>query len=128
VKDGEPRAEAGKIRSKGGTSLMTISTRNDRVALALHREIAERLRVEPVFVISRALRNVPRKRERAVGGSLTAIDRWESLLRDTDIDGLRHVFLAEDEDSRMMRNSTVFQGVLSQEDRSRVIAAVPRAS
>ncbi|RKT36814.1 hypothetical protein DEU34_1340 [Microbacterium sp. AG1240] len=107
---------------------MARTARGDVVSLALHRELDERLRLEPVFVVVRALQNVPRKRDLANGGARDAIDRWESLLRNYDFDGLRRVFLGEDDDSRMMRGNTVFQGVLTNEEREQILAGIPDSS
>ena len=114
-----------------GTVSRTAANRNDHVSAALHAELAEHLRSEPVFVLTRALRNIPMKREVATGGSRDAIERWERLLRSGDLAGIRAIFLGDDEDSRMMRNSTVFQGVLTQRERETVLRGVvrePRAS
>ena len=104
----------------------TAANRNDHVSAALHAKLAEHLSSEPVFVLTRALRNIPMKREIATGGSRDAIERWERLLRSGDLAGIRAIFLGDDEDSRMMRNSTVFQGVLSSEERERVLLELPR--
>jgi len=113
---------------KEDARMTTTMTRNDLVAKELHRELAERLRVEPIFVISRALRNIPKKRSVSTGGARDAIARWEQLLRRRDIKKIREVFLGDDEDSRMMRNSTVFQGVLTQRERDQILADLKRAA
>lgn len=104
----------------------TAANRNDQVSAALHAALAERLRSEPVFVLTRALRNIPMKREVATGGSRNAVERWERLLRSGDLAAIRAIFLGEDEDSRVLRNSTVFQGVLSMEERDRVLREMSR--
>ena len=108
-----------------GTVSSTAANRNDQVSAALHAELAEHMRAEPVFVLTRALKNVPMKREIATGGSRDAIERWERLLRSGELTAIRAIFLGDDEDSRMMRNSTVFQGVLSQHERESVLRKVP---
>lgn len=103
----------------------TAANRNEQVSAALHAQLAEHLRSEPVYVLTRALRNIPKKHEIATGGSRDAIERWERLLRAGDLAGIRAIFLGDDEDSRMMRNSTVFQGVLSQQERESILGRVP---
>lgn len=107
---------------------MVTTTRSDIVALALHRALAERLRLEPVFLVVRALQNVPRKRELANGGAREAIDHWEALLRNFDFEGLHRVFVGEDDDSRMMRSNTVFQGILTNQEREQILAGISDSS
>ncbi|TXK13117.1 hypothetical protein [Microbacterium hatanonis] len=84
--------------------------------------------MEPVFVIVRALQNVPRKRDLTSGGARDAIDRWEALLRNCDFEGLQRVFLGEDDDSRMMRRNTVFQGILTIQEREQILAGISDSS
>lgn len=91
-------------------------SRNDQKKLAQHRRIAELLESEPIYVITRALQNVPRKREMAEGGARAAVERWNALLRTHDVDGLRQALLGDDDESRTMRNNSVFGGVVSREE------------
>lgn len=86
-------------------------SRNDQKKLVQHKDVAELLLTEPLYVITRALQNVPRKREQTQGGARQAVDRWNALLRTHDVDGLRAALLGDDDDSRMMRNNSVFVGV-----------------
>ena len=87
-------------------------SRNDQKKLAQHRRIAELLETEPIYVITRALQNVPRKREGAEGGARAAVERWNALLRTHDVDGLRQALLGDDDESRAMRNNSVFGGIV----------------
>lgn len=92
-------------------------SRNDQKKLAQHQRIAEMLGTEPLYVITRALQNVPRKREATEGGARAAVERWNALLRTHDVEGLRRALLGDDDESRAMRNNSVFGGVVSREER-----------
>jgi hypothetical protein len=91
-------------------------SRNDQKKLAQHRRIAELLETEPLYVITRALQNVPRKRETTEGGARAAVERWNALLRTHDVDGLRRALLGDDDESRAMRNNSVFGGIVPRDE------------
>lgn len=104
------------------------SNRSDQIASALHREIARQLREEPIYVTQRSLLNAARVRANSRGTSRLLVDRWEGLLRARDLDGLSHVLMSDDEESRAMRTSSVFQGVLPPSVRARIVADVLSAA
>ena len=102
--------------------------RNDRVALELHRAILEHLSEEPLFVINRALRNVERKCAASSGESHDAVRTWEQLLLKRDFAAIAKHLTADDHTGRLMRSSSVFQGVLDQGERERVLETVRGAA
>ncbi|KDA05223.1 hypothetical protein DC31_02185 [Microbacterium sp. CH12i] len=104
------------------------TNRSDEIAAALHRRIAEQLTAEPVYVINRALLNAQKVRENSRGSARDAVDRWVSLLSNGDLRGIREHMLGDDELSRQMRNSSVFQNVLSSRERDGLVDGVLSAA
>ncbi len=49
------------------------------------------------------------------------LDRWEKILRDNDIDGIRFIVENDDDTSRDMRNLSPLSALLSDDERHRVI-------
>jgi hypothetical protein len=104
------------------------TNRSDQISAALHRRIAEQLTVEPVYVVTRALLNARKVWENSRGSARDAVDLWVGLLRDGDIPGIREHMLGDDELSRAMRNSSVFQNILSPSERDRLVDGVLSAA
>ncbi|MGH3734618.1 MAG: helix-turn-helix domain-containing protein [Micromonosporaceae bacterium] len=68
------------------------------------------------------LRNLSRLRGSVRGQPhLRNLDRWQQLLRDRDVPGLRRVMTGLDTDSVEMREVSPLGGLLSQEERSAVL-------
>lgn len=96
-------------------------TRNDQFKLALHKEIADHLSVEPVFVVQSGLRNVDRFRKSSRGGAQLLIDEWQRLLSEFDLSGIRDVMTSDTEHGRDMRNSSVFAGIIAEDRRVEIL-------
>ena len=68
------------------------------------------------------LRNLQRLRESTRGQPhLRNLDRWQRLIQDGDLSGLRRVMTGRDTDSVQMREVSPMGGLLSQEERSEVL-------
>ena len=85
----------------------------------LHRAIASALTEERLRMHRRELlTNVATVRARVQGQPhLANLDRWEHLIRDSDLQGLRRVLTGVDEDAVQMREVTPMTGLLSQSER-----------
>jgi hypothetical protein len=72
-------------------------------------------------------RNLRRLRGSVQGHShLRNLDRWQRLIRDRDVPGLRRVTTGLDTDSVEMHEVSPMGGLLSQEDRSQVLDVAPQ--
>lgn len=73
------------------------------------------------------LRNLERLREGTRGQPhLRNLDRWDRLIQDSDLTGLHEVMTGLDVDSVEMREVSPMGGLLSQEERSDVLAGLAR--
>ena len=90
--------------------------RLDRRSLALHEAVADAIRRDPA-VIDRALDNLSRW-EMTVSGSW--IDEWRVLLRGSR-DALLAFLVEQSERADRLRQSSPFTGVLSDDERRRII-------
>lgn len=98
--------------------------REDRVALELHRSVAEKLRIDPDAVLSHVAGNLARLREVTQGDLVQGwLDQWEQLTTasiDTLIDGM----LEQSSLGRELRQNSPFAGALTRDER---LAAIERA-
>ena len=68
------------------------------------------------------LRNLQRARESVRGQPhLRNLDRWQRLIDDGDLSGLRHVMTGLDTDSVQMREVSPMGGLLSQQERTEIL-------
>jgi transcriptional regulator with XRE-family HTH domain len=90
----------------------------------LHRQLAMHL-TPGILIVWRPqmLRNLQRLRESTRGQPhLRNLDRWQRLINDGDLISLRRVMTGLDIDSVEMREVSPMGGLLSQEERSEVLA------
>lgn len=91
----------------------------------LHRQLATRL--EPGVLdgwVPTIKRNVERLRDTVQGElHVSNLDRWERLIDDRDVLGLRRVMTGLDTDSVQMREVSPLSGLLPQSERARVLSA-----
>jgi hypothetical protein len=85
-------------------------------SLALHREIARRIRRDPTLV-DRARRTV--ERWRTDGRAPFYAKAWESLLS-SSLERICEALVSEGEDSRALRQATPFAGVIEPRERWRI--------
>jgi hypothetical protein len=121
---GEEFVTASKRR--GTLRAEPLERREERVALELHRAVAQKLIDDPNRVLDFVPGNVARLAERVrgdVGHSWLA--EWSELAEVGSIGGLVDVMLGTDRRSIDMRQVSPFMGVLTEPER---LAAIDRAS
>lgn len=97
----------------------------DDFALAYHRAVAERLRVEPKAVLSHARQNLNRWLEGdAFGpGERQSVEEWQKLLDRSDVGRLIQIITDSSDEGQRLRSSSPFVGVLTPEERLEILAA-----
>ncbi len=95
-------------------------TREERRSLALHRVIADRLRVDPERVLWQARRTLARMTERLSGSQL--LREWMVIL-DRPLPALLSLLADPDPWARELRHVTPFAGLLSAGERAAVYRA-----
>lgn len=101
-----------------------VMTRTDRRSLALHAAVAERLRREPDRVLRRARRNLATMRAASPSPSaLRLLEEWEALLA-SGVDAVVAALRDPAEHARDLRQVSPFAGVLDEDERRAVVAAV----
>jgi hypothetical protein len=93
--------------------------RSDRFAYELHVQVAEKLRKQPEVVKSLALRNLQRFRDQQAGRNLS-LQTWEQLLS-LSTEQLIASILDNGIRGQWLRSSTIFFGVLSEDERKAVL-------
>jgi len=89
----------------------------------LHRQLAMHLTPDSMIEWrTTMLRNLRRLRESTRGQPhLRNLDRWERLIEDDDLQGLRRVMIGLDTDSVQMREVSPMGGLLSQGQRAEIV-------
>jgi transcriptional regulator with XRE-family HTH domain len=100
-------------------------TRSERRSWRLHRQLSSHLaRGTLPEWLPTIDRNLERLRDRVTGQPhLRNLDRWTALVEGGDVPGLHRVLTGLDRDSIEMREVSPMSGLLSQDERSRVLAA-----
>ncbi|WP_053202693.1 hypothetical protein [Jiangella muralis] len=101
-------------------------TRSERRSWQLHRRLSTHLSRSGLQEWQPTIeRNLERLRTSVRGQPhLRNLDRWESLVRRTDVPGLHRVLTGLDRDSIEMREVSPLGGLLSQDERSEVLRTV----
>lgn len=94
-------------------------TREDKRSLAFHRAIVEILRKDPVPVLSRAKRNLEKLTNMHPGAHML-FDQWKDWLT-LPLNNLASRLLDPLPEAREMRQVSPFSGVLSPEQRARIL-------
>ena len=97
----------------------------DEFALAYHRAVAERLRVEPEAVLERARRNLNRWTEGNTfgAGELASLEEWQGIISEADVDRLVEIITDTSDKGQRLRSSSPFVGALSPQERLEILAA-----
>lgn len=92
----------------------------------LHRRLSSHLSPETLEVwCPTILRNLERLRGSVRGQPhVRNLGRWQQLVRDRDVLGLRHVMTGVDTDSAEMREVSPMGGLMSQDERSEVLGSI----
>ena len=100
-------------------------TRSERRSWNLHRELARRLSDANLPQWRPTInRNLRRLRTSVTGEPHTTnLDRWQSLVRQGDLSGLRRVLTGLSRDCIEMREVSPMGGLMSDEDRLRVLGS-----
>lgn len=101
-------------------------TRSERRSWKLHRELAKHLARSALTQQQPSIeRNLRRLRSNVTGEPhLRNLDRWQSLLNDGDIPSIRRVLTGLSRDCIEMREVSPMGGLLSDEQRIRVLRSV----
>lgn len=96
----------------------------DDFALAYHRRVAEKLRLEPNKTIETARQNLSRWRssESLTVGELKSLQDWEEILSNGASNRLIQVLTDDSNEARRLRQSSPFIGILSKEERLEILA------
>ena len=94
----------------------------DARRLATHREIAKRIDADP-SLLGKALGNIERW-SRQMGRTPPALAEWQGLLRTLPWERIRPYLVQDDEESRRLRQSSPFVGILTQRERMEIRRAV----
>jgi hypothetical protein len=95
----------------------------EELTLALHRALAEKLRSDTEAVLAQARRNIAFVREHGDGRSESYTATWEALVGGP-IEDLADVMVSLSQESRDLRQASVFAGVMSDEERYVVLEQV----
>ena len=90
----------------------------DARRLATHREIAKRIDADP-SLLGKALGNIERW-SRQMGRTPPALAEWQGLLRTLPWERIRPLLVQDDEESRRLRQSSPFVGILTQRERMEI--------
>jgi len=100
--------------------------REERVAMELHRELAQKLRKDPSAVLAIVPRNLDRLRNRLSSPrAMSWIARWSEIVL-LPIDDLVAAMLEDSPIGRELRQNSPFVGALTQEERLRAIERANR--
>ena len=84
----------------------------------MHREIAKRIDADP-SLLGKALDNIARW-SRQMGRTPPALAEWQGLLRTLPWERIRPHLVEDDEESRRLRQSSPFVGILTQRERMEI--------
>lgn len=94
-----------------------LERREERVALELHKKVAEHLLRDEDATLANVTRVANESRQRVDPHTAELLDEWTRLSEARDLPGLLHAMTATDRRSIDMRQVGPFNGVLSDEDR-----------
>ncbi|HZC35255.1 MAG TPA: hypothetical protein VE242_06560 [Chthoniobacterales bacterium] len=96
--------------------------RLDERSLALHREIARRIRRDPDLLTTVRDRLTKDIHSGQFSASATdAIQAWLDLLNASSLEEILELLVDQRENARRLRQSTPFAGILTQEERRRIL-------
>jgi hypothetical protein len=91
-------------------------------SLALHREIAQRMRRNPDLLTKVSERLSKDIRGSRFSISLTdAMQEWLDLLKSSSVDQVLRLLVDDSENARRLRQSTPFAGILTQKERRQIL-------
>lgn len=100
---------------------MNMQKRSDKRSVALHREIAKKLRSYP-DLWSIPISNITKWRKLR-GGLTPALMEWEHILNTSTKEEILLILESDSEESTRLRSSSPFTGILSEDERKRIFEA-----
>jgi transcriptional regulator with XRE-family HTH domain len=94
-----------------------LDRREERVALELHKKVAEHLLRDSDSTLANVSRVATEARRRVDPYTAGLLDEWMRLADERDLPGLLHAMTAPDQHSIDMRQVGPFNGVLSEDER-----------
>jgi len=105
-------------RSKEGLFKMNMQRRSDERSIALHQEVAEKLRRNPV------LWDIPRKNlerwKQLQDGLSRALEEWERILQQKNQEQILALLESDSEEAIRLRSSSPFTGILHEDERKKI--------
>jgi hypothetical protein len=97
---------------------MNMQERSDRRSLAIHQEVVNRLKKNPTLW-KVPLRNLERWEQ--LNGNLSAAQQvWRRILTTESREAIVAILLSGSEESKFLRSSSPFVGIIDQETRERI--------
>jgi hypothetical protein len=93
--------------------------RRDEEKMRLHRAVAQQLLRDPEGVLAIARTNLRRWLEQ--DENTPYYEEWDDLLRTLSVQELADLIVADSEEARRLRQSTPFVGVISREERDKIL-------
>jgi hypothetical protein len=96
----------------------------EQLTLAFHRALVEKLRADPEAILARARHHITRVREVDVAGHSEFYTATWAALVDGPLEDLEAAMVSLSQESRDLRQASVFAGVLSDEERYVILGQV----
>lgn len=100
----------------------------DEFNLAYHCAVAQVLRREPEAVVTRARQNIARWIESDVydEGERPSLFEWDKILDNSSVGELIAIITEDSDEGQRLRQSTPFAGVLSEDERRKILTDCER--
>lgn len=95
----------------------TSYNKNDLLSLAFGKAVAQKLRGDP-SLLSVGIQNVKKWKSQGVGDSV--YDEWLVIIG-RGVDAVCQILTSEDEEGQRLRSSSVWPGILTQEERKEIL-------
>jgi len=97
---------------------MNMQRRSDERSIALHQEVAEKLRRNP------ALWDIPRKNlerwKQLQDGLSRALEEWDDIFRQKNKEQILALLGSDSEEAIRLRSSSPFTGILNEDERKKI--------
>jgi len=97
---------------------MNMQKRSDERSIALHKEIAEKLKSNP------ALWDIPKKNlqrwKQVKDGLSHALEEWERIFHQNSKEQILSLLESDSEESMRLRSSSPFTGILNDDEREKI--------
>lgn len=97
---------------------MNMQRRSDERSIALHKEIAKKLRNNPVLW-DIPIKNIIKWKKKSDGLALAFVE-WEHILNTSTKEEILSILESDSEESTRLRSSSPFTGILDENERSKI--------